>query len=242
MLLALVAVAGVTSVVGITPVPSDSRQMLVSVTEGWNATSATVRLFDRAAGSERWRPRGWSMRASIGRAGLAWGLGLHPTPDAAHIKKEGDGRSPAGVFKLTELTGYEPEALAGARLPYRQATPTLRCVDDPKSRYYNEVVDEATVKKDWTSAEDMRRPDDLYRFVVVVAHNASPAVPGSGSCIFLHLRDAADAVTAGCTAVDEGPMKDLLRRLDPTMRPVLVQMPRTEYEKRREAWNLPRMR
>jgi L,D-peptidoglycan transpeptidase YkuD (ErfK/YbiS/YcfS/YnhG family) len=118
-------------------------------------------------------------------------------------------------------------------------SPTLRCVDDVASAFYNRIVDEALVKKDWTSAEDMRRTDELYRLVVVVGHNDSPVTPGGGSCIFLHLRANPTSTTAGCTAFDAAPMEALVRWLDPAKRPVLVQLPRAVYAALRRSWNLP---
>jgi L,D-peptidoglycan transpeptidase YkuD (ErfK/YbiS/YcfS/YnhG family) len=112
-------------------------------------------------------------------------------------------------------------------------------VDDPASASYNRIVDEATVEKDWSSAEDMRRPDDLYRLLVVVGHNDAPVTPGGGSCIFLHLRASPGSTTAGCTAFDPAPMEALVRWLDPAKRPVLVQLPRAAYESLRRQWELP---
>jgi hypothetical protein len=88
----------------------------------------------------------------------------------------------------------------------------------------------------------MGRKDDLYRFVVWVGHNDAPVVPGGGSCIFLHLRAGPDATTAGCTAFEPEPMERLLRWLDPTARPVLVQLPDPEFRRRGAAWALPEPR
>src|SRR5207247_1768847 len=82
---------------------------------------------------------------------------------------EGDGRAPAGAFKLVEATGYAAAPPAGTTLKYRQATDTLRCVDDPKSKLYNQLVDEKIEPKTWASAEDMRRADTLYTWVILVA-------------------------------------------------------------------------
>ena len=184
----------------------------------------------------RWAP---TVEAALGRTGLAWGRGLHAAEADGPQKREGDGRSPAGVFDLRLATGYEPTAPAGTRLTYRVATPTLRCVDDPRSRFYNQLVDEAAVAKDWTSAEDMRRKDDQYRLVVWVGHDDAPAVPGGGSCIFLHQRPGPEAVTSGCTAFDAAPLDRLVVWLDPARRPVLVQLPESEYRARAAAWGLP---
>jgi L,D-peptidoglycan transpeptidase YkuD (ErfK/YbiS/YcfS/YnhG family) len=221
------------------PLPVESRQMLLSTSASWDETHATVARYERAAGGDAWKPVGGRLPASLGRAGLAWGRGLHPKGLAGPIKKEGDGRSPAGVFLLRMATGYAATAPPGTRLEYRQATDTLRCVDDPRSTHYNRLVDEQAVARDWTSAEDMRRPDDLYRLVVWVGHNDDPVQPGGGSCIFLHFRVGAQAVTDGCTALDPGRMEELLAWLDPAARPVLVQLPESLRRELGPAWGLP---
>jgi L,D-peptidoglycan transpeptidase YkuD (ErfK/YbiS/YcfS/YnhG family) len=112
-------------------------------------------------------------------------------------------------------------------------------IDDPRSRYYNRLVDRSRVAKvDWQSSEQMLRADNLYKWGVVVAYN-SPARPGAGSCIFLHIWKDSRSATAGCTAMPEQDLVNLLRWLDPTARPVLVQMPRPEYEAARAKFRLP---
>ncbi len=199
------------------PVPADTRQLVLSVSADWDAP----------------------VLGSFGRTGLAWGAGLHPSGLPGPHKREGDDKSPAGAFDLRLATGYAPGPPQGTRLPYRPATPTLRCVDDPRSKLYNRLVDEVEVTKDWTSAEDMRRPDDLYRLVVWVGHNDAPVAADAGSCIFLHLRSSPTSVTAGCTALDDAPLERLLVWLDPAKRPVLVQLPEGALLELNEAWGLP---
>ena len=213
------------------PVPSESRQLLLVVSPGWNATKATLRLYVRQSRSHPWAADGAVVETSIGRSGLGWGRGLHRETGEGPVKREGDGRAPAGVFDLRLALGYATEPLAGTRLRYQQETETLRCVDDPRSRHYNTLVDEKAVAVDWSSAEEMRRHDELYRYVVWVGHNDRPVEPGAGCCIFLHLRASPASVTAGCTAFAREPMERLLRWLDPAARPVLVQLPQAEYER-----------
>ena len=213
--------------------------MVLSVSEAWGTTRAILRAYERTEREASWTPVGAPIEASLGRSGLAWGRGLHPRGPTGPVKREGDGRSPAGVFDLLLVTGYAKAAPSGTRLPYREATATLRCVDDTRSVHYNRLADEATETKDWSSAEDMRRRDDLYRLVVFVGHNDAPVVPGGGSCIFLHLRAGPEAVTSGCTAFAVEPMERLLRWLDPAARPVLVQLPEGEYRSHAAAWGLP---
>jgi D-alanyl-D-alanine dipeptidase len=223
----------------LSPVPADSRQLVLSVSADWDATTARLVRFERTDAGAPWRAADPPVIGSLGRTGLAWGVGLHPSGLAGPRKREGDGKSPAGVFDLRIATGYAPAPPPGTRLSYRPATPTLRCVDDPRSKFYNRLVDEAEVTKDWTSAEDMRRPDPLYRLVVWVGHNDAPVAAGAGSCIFLHLRSAPTAVTEGCTALDDGPLEGLLAWLDPAKRPVLVQLPEGELRNLHAAWGLP---
>ena len=213
--------------------------MLLAVAPGWDATSATLRAYERQAAAAPWRAVGSDFAASLGRSGLAWGRGLHPAGLAGPQKREGDGRSPAGVFDLRLATGYAEWPPSGTRLPYRQATASLLCVDDPRSAHYNALVDAAATPVDWSSAEEMRRRDALYRYVVWVGHNDRPVEPGGGSCIFLHLRSGPQAVTAGCTAFEAPAMEWLLRWLDPAARPVLVQLPEAERRERASAWGLP---
>jgi D-alanyl-D-alanine dipeptidase len=84
----------------------------------------------------------------------------------------------------------------------------------------------------------MLRNDLLYKWGLVVDHNAR-AIPGGGSCIFLHIWKDSSTATAGCTAMREQDLVTLLRWLDPKRRPVLIQMPRTEYDRLRPRYNLP---
>lgn len=179
---------------------------------------------------------------TLGRAGLAWGRGLHPAMPGRQ-KCEGDGRSPAGVFAITALFGIatlgSPFARA-AKLPYLCATRDLKCIDDPASAHYNRVVDRSiAAQADWTTCEDMLRSDERYAVGAVIAHNCERPVPGSGSCIFLHVWEAPGIPTAGCTAMALAAMTETAAWLDGLASPVLVQLPQAEYEGLREAWGLP---
>jgi len=73
---------------------------------------------------------------------------------------------------------------------------------------------------------------------MVVEHNAA-AVPGAGSCIFLHIWGGPAKGTAGCTAMAEEDLVRLLGWLDHKESPRLVQLPEAEYARLRAAWSLP---
>lgn len=216
-------------------------QMVVVITEGWPSVDASLRLYERKGSPSAWIPAGEEIPAVVGRNGLAWGRGLHPEPPAGGPqKKEGDGRAPAGTFRLGPAFGHASGgSLPGIGFPYRQMTEKSRCIDDPASPIYNLLVEEGSVRKEWSSAEEMRRSDGQYRLGIVIGHNTDPVMPGGGSCIFLHIRKSPSNGTAGCTAVSDAALEELLRRLRPEANPLLVQLPRQEYERLRGAWGLP---
>jgi L,D-peptidoglycan transpeptidase YkuD (ErfK/YbiS/YcfS/YnhG family) len=215
-------------------IPADATALLVATTDAWDATKATLQLWKRSGSA--WTKAGDAWSAVIGKRGAAWGAGLHGDGPAkgegGPVKKEGDGRSPAGAFALDAAYGYAPSAKSG--LPYTAMTASLRCVDDPKSRSYARIVNASS--GDWSSAETMKRDDALYTWVVDVAHNRAH-VPGAGSCIFLHVWSGPDAPTVGCTAMPEEKLRALLPLLD--AHTVFVLLPKSEYAALAKPWGLP---
>jgi L,D-peptidoglycan transpeptidase YkuD (ErfK/YbiS/YcfS/YnhG family) len=172
---------------------------------------------------------------------LGWGIGLHGTGILGEPRKlEGDGRAPAGIFRLNSCIGVASAKKAGVlHISYRQTTPTTVAVYDPRSRYYNRVVDGIAVKRvDWSGAEQMLRPDGLYEWVVVVEHNWKP-YPGYGSCIFLHLWLGKGIPTIGCTAMSLADLKFVVHWLDAKKNPLLVQLPEPVYLRLKLRWGLP---
>ncbi len=239
-----------------TPLPTPeaplayARQLLVVIADDWHSTSATLQRWARPALDAPWVAVGPGMPVSLGRHGLAWGLGLPPADEyagqfpsqlAAPFKREGDGRAPAGIFALPSLFGVAPadsDEARALRLPYQPAHAALKCVDDPTSRHYDRIVDQTTTAIDWQSAEDMLRGDARYTIGAVIAHNPDH-VAGAGSCIFLHVWQAPGVPTAGCTAGERADIDAVCAWLDGDARPLLVQLPAAEYARRRTAWQLP---
>jgi L,D-peptidoglycan transpeptidase YkuD (ErfK/YbiS/YcfS/YnhG family) len=182
-------------------------------------------LLERGSSDDEWRAVAGPISVSLGRSGLAWGEGEHAMalPSGFPIKHEGDGCSPAGVFRIPFAFGYAAASEAGTvKIPYVPVTETLSGVDDVNSKFYNQVVDAATVTKDWESNETMLRPDGLYRWGAFIAHNPR-SESGRGSCIFFHLWSGPGRPTAGCTAMEETDIVALLSWLDPVKEPRLVQ-------------------
>jgi D-alanyl-D-alanine dipeptidase len=219
-----------------------SRQIVLVTTPGWDSVRGTLRRFERRRARASWTQVGGAFEVVVGRSGLGWGAGLVETEGEGPSKREGDGRAPAGVFPLTRAFGFASAGEASwLRLPYTPLKSGVECVDDTASALYNHVVDRADVKAaDWNSSERMREVEG-YRWGVVVAHNAR-ALPGRGSCIFLHVWAGPQKGTAGCTAMEQPDLETLLRWLDAKKGPLLVQLPESEYARLRPAWRLPAAR
>ncbi|UCH30309.1 MAG: hypothetical protein JSV06_04590 [Myxococcales bacterium] len=222
------------------PISADKTQLVTVVSAEWTAFRATLRRYERDPG-QRWKPAGRPVDVVLGREGYGWGRGLHGTspPEGrpGPIKREGDGRSPAGAFSIGTAYGYAP-ARKDISVLYVQTTGELRCVDDPDSNHYNRIVSTAETNVDWQSAEHMRREDDLYVLAIVVEHNTEAPKPGAGSCIFIHLWEGPDKGMSGCTAMALDPLEELAGWLRPDAA-VYVALPRSEYEALKQPWALP---
>lgn len=219
---------------------AQAQQLIVVTTRDWNDVPGTLQRYERKDARADWQVVGTTVPIVVGRNGLAWGRGVHaPVYGDGPVKHEGDGRAPAGIFTLASAFGYAPaDSARWLKLPYRRATSTYECVDDTTSRYYNQTLERATVAPDWHSSEIMRRTDDAYRWGVIVAHNM-PALAAAGSCIFLHIWSGPSKGTAGCTAMAERQLLDVMRWLDPARHPLLVQLTDAEYARLRRQWALP---
>ncbi|WP_226876941.1 L,D-transpeptidase family protein [Microbulbifer hainanensis] len=220
-------------------IPPESSQLVITVTDSWDADSGHMYTFRRDQG--RWKAASIATPVNVGRNGLAWGLGLHPAQSGKQ-KREGDGRAPAGIFALDGAFGYLPSVKTG--LDYQQMNAGHYCIDVTGSPLYNQTVDAGEVGQAAVagSSEGMRRDihygDQLYRKGIFVAHNPHNR-DGAGSCIFMHLWKDEGVPTAGCTSMAEPVMDRLLGWLDAAEHPVYVALPRAEYERLRKSWSLP---
>lgn len=243
---AAAAVASATS-----PIPAASRQLVLGVATSWDAPRVELSRYQRSAAGEPWERVGEPFAAVTGAAGLGWGVGLHgagaPDGVAGPVKVEGDRRSPAGVFAIGAAFGYDAKPPEGTAIDYLALDPSWRCVDDPSSRFYNRVLSARGIAKDWSSAERMRRDDELYRRGILIGHNAigvgggegERPRGGAGSCVFFHVWRGADRPTVGCTAMPRPRLEALIAWLRPDARPVAVLLPAEPYRAVAARWGLP---
>ncbi len=203
--------------------PSKCRQVLYVIAADQQDTAAQLTMLERTP-AHAWRAVCAPLPARIGRNGMAWGHSEFAlkSPSGWRIKQEGDGCAPAGVFRITRAFGSEPEP-ASIKLPYLQCTKHHWGIDDVNSKHYNQIVDDRTVACDWTGPETMVPAIGCYKLGAVIAHNPHNT-PGLGSCIFLHLWQGENVPTAGCTAMSEQHLRQILAWLDPAENPCLVQL------------------
>lgn len=224
----------------------EAGQLVLVTTADWDATSGELRRFERAGSG--WKQVGDAAPITVGRTGTAWGLGLNTShPDAGPVKREGDGKAPAGVFAIGTAFGYASSA--NTKLPYQGMTANDWCIDVPASPLYNQIVDRSLAKAPGLdkSTEPMRLDihgkdgDQRYAQGFVIQHNVDGRTPSGGSCIFAHLWGQPGQATAGCTAMAPETMQPLLAWLDRSRQPVFVLLPRAQYAALQHDWHLPQI-
>ena len=223
------------------PIPDDSKQMIAVRTPSWTASKGILQRYERYNKAD-WTPVGAPAPVILGRNGMGWGRGLHQIPnDGNPVKHEGDGKSPAGVFRFGDAFGFpSPEEIGDLHIPYKPVDEYLECIDDIDSQYYNKLVENNTVDViDWESSEHIQRSPNAYHFGLVVEHNTADTQKGAGSCIFLHCVSVDGDSTAGCTTIERAEMEKIVKWLNADDDPVLVQLPESEYTRLKDQWNLP---
>jgi L,D-peptidoglycan transpeptidase YkuD (ErfK/YbiS/YcfS/YnhG family) len=186
-------------------IPGATRQLILAA--GISAAEPSVRVYLLEKGDEGWKVSFPPIAAVVGRGGFA----------APGAKREGDGKTPSGMYPLPFAFGYA----AGIRtkMPYRQVTENDVWVDDEASEDYNRWV-----KKDKTTAssfERLLRRDDLYKYGLVIGYNTRPTTKGHGSAIFVHLWKSKGQATSGCLAMAEEDLLRIMNWLDPKQNPLV---------------------
>jgi L,D-peptidoglycan transpeptidase YkuD (ErfK/YbiS/YcfS/YnhG family) len=185
-----------------------STQLVTVVGASTRSTSASLTLWQRG-GDGCWSAAAGPWSARLGRTGLR------------EQKREGDGATPAGIFKLG-ATIYGVARDPGVRYRYRR----LVCGDwwdeDPGSPTYNffrHVRCDARPSFG-SGSERLWLQTTAYRYFAVIRYNDAPVVPGRGSAIFLHA-DTGRA-TIGCVSLPLDELVHTLRWLRLSSRPLIA--------------------
>jgi L,D-peptidoglycan transpeptidase YkuD (ErfK/YbiS/YcfS/YnhG family) len=125
-------------------------------------------------------------------------------------KREGDGGTPAGRFRL--MWGYyrpDRRRPPAGGVPLRPMRRDLGWCEDPDSPRYNRPVQAPAAD----CTDKMWRDDHLYDLTFVLDQNYLRRTKGRGSAIFFHLARPGLTPTAGCVAISPRDMRKLAPRL-----------------------------
>ncbi len=184
----------------------DVTQLVVVLTDAMDSADATIAVLQRRETNQSapWTLIESPYPAVVGRAGLGWGNGFEGFSETGDVvKREGDERSPAGIYRVGPTFGFDDAPWPGHIA--LKASPQV-CVDDLKSAHYGKIISRRIAGAE-TSAEDMAAIS-VYKRGIIVDYPPS-AMKKSGSCIFFHIWQEAGAGTAGCIASEEARIADL---------------------------------
>lgn len=199
-----------------------NNQVLFVKTLSDSSIHGTMFLYERKNQHQSWKLKD-SFNVVVGENGL----GKDATSsinvnNITHTKHEGDGKSPAGIFKLGPVFSYHN--LKKLHMPFVQVDTNFYCVDDLNSSYYNTLIKADTAQHNYNSFEYMKRKDDFYEYGVWVKYNTDTIKAGNGSCIFIHIWRNENSGTAGCTATTKENVLKLIYWLNQKKNPVLLQV------------------
>jgi len=187
-----------------------SKQVIIVKADSSTSYKAVLAAYEYTGSS--WK-RVYTYPAVLGKNGIS------------AQKKEGDGKSPAGMYLMGQGFGSVTKP-SGMKLSYKKTTAYDYWIDDVTSPDYNRwKVYEGNPYSKWKSFERLNHP--LYKYATVIRYNEKPVV-GKGSAIFLHIWRDRNSPTAGCTALHEGNVLRLMQWMDPTKKPLLIQGTETD--------------
>ena len=131
-------------------------------------------------------------RALVGRNGMG-------------KKREGDGKTPVGVYRFTMAFGIKADP--GAKMEYTKLSKYDYWCGDKS--WYNTFVDVRETKHSCTG-EHLITFKKTYNYCLAISYNSS-CTWKHGSAIFLHCDKPGKKHTAGCVAVPEASMRKILR-------------------------------
>lgn len=152
------------------------------------------------------RSRGWlvagplALPVALGRGGIK------------ADKREGDGGTPRGAFRLKRLWWRADRApRPRTLLPVRRIRSDDGWCENPADRRYNQPVR----LPPGDPGDRLWRADKLYDLIVELDHNTRPRIAGRGSAVFIHVARPGLTPTAGCIALSAPALRRLIARIRP---------------------------
>jgi L,D-peptidoglycan transpeptidase YkuD (ErfK/YbiS/YcfS/YnhG family) len=180
-----------------------AEKLVLVLSASMSARVAKAEFFERGKDG-RWTPAGKPRPATLGRNGLGWSWTFRSLASAGQpVKREGDGKTPAGFFGVGKAFGFSP----AKRDNYvRLEKGEHYCVDDPDSPHYNSVIPRSKAGGA-KGGEDMGAMSQ-YREGLFLNYPTNRALKG-GSCIFVHVWRGEGSATTGCVALPEADVVEM---------------------------------
>ena len=123
-------------------------------------------------------------------------------------KKEGDGITPRGIFKLTKIFYREDKVKnIKTRINKFKIKKNMGWCDDPKSKFYNKLIKLPSK----LGHEKLYRKDNIYNIVIVLNYNMDPIIKNKGSAIFIHVAKKNYKETQGCISLKQEELIKLIQ-------------------------------
>jgi L,D-peptidoglycan transpeptidase YkuD (ErfK/YbiS/YcfS/YnhG family) len=137
-------------------------------------------------------------RCALGKAGIK------------KKKKEGDNITPKGTFKIIRVY-YRRDKIKNitASIKKRKIKKNIGWCDDPVSNSYNKEIKLPSK----FGHEKLYRKDNLYDLILVLNYNINPVIKNKGSAIFIHIAKKNYKPTAGCIALKQRDLLELLKNI-----------------------------
>ena len=194
----------------------------VTVTVGKATQVITVQVSGSYATVIAWQKSGtrWIKEYSTSAARI----GANGITNGATRKQNTD-TTPSGTYTITQ--GFVVGANPGTTMPYHKVTSQDWWDEDPASHWYNQLRTAAQggfplTQSGADGSEHLIEYPVQYHNALVINFNMNPAVPGRGAGIFLHDLGAERGPTAGCVALPETVMAQIIRWIKPGQHPVIA--------------------
>jgi L,D-peptidoglycan transpeptidase YkuD (ErfK/YbiS/YcfS/YnhG family) len=183
-----------------------NEQVIIVTTDQAKARKGKLVFYQKEKG--KWKKVFSNIDVIVGKNGIT------------EKKKEGDGKTPVGIYPLGTAFGSAKKP-SGIKILYRQTTKYDYWIDDPSSKDYNKWIQyRGNPTTRWKSFERLNHP--LYKYAVVIRYNDNPIVKGKGSAIFMHIWSSPSGYTLGCVAMSEKNLLKIIQTLDSKKNPVIV--------------------
>lgn len=203
---------------------TDSEQVVLVTANSWRSIIGNVQVFEKK--NKSWLATQKPVRANLGYGGLVPG----------DKRKQGTGTTPTGTYAFTSAFGIKSDP--GTKLSYIKVDNNDAWTYNPKFPNTYNVFQ--TANKNWSSygnyVEILSSYKKQYNYVAILDFNLpngkitegangvnrtdQSANTSQGGGIFLHVSNGTK--TAGCIAIPERAMKEILEWLDPKKNPVIV--------------------